>query len=295
MNLLSCLQSFVAIANCQSFSIAARKLFVSPSKLSKEISWLEHKLGTKLFIRSTRQLTLTEHGKMLYTKAVKVFNEVEQLKDITKPQTRELQGKLRIYLTVTPAIPYLTTLCLDFMASHPKLEIALLVGGELLTPGEDVFDVAVSFDEVNHPKYQSKLLFSVRRSIYGSPEYFKKHGKIETPDQLINHNCLINTLYGLQNKWILGKKVIQVGGNFQSNNATVLKQAAVANLGLIWVPPFTVQEEVKSGRLQGILLEEISPEIPLYSIIPKHMLDAKSVITLVEYFQHRAYKDGFAE
>lgn len=292
MNLLSCLQSFVTIANSQSFSVAARKLYVSPSKLSKEISWLEHKLGTKLFIRSTRQLTLTEHGKILYTKAVKVFNEVEQLKEIAKPQTRELQGKLRIYVTVTPAIPYLTKLCLDFMADNPKIELAFLVGAELLTPGEDVFDMAISFEDISHPKYQSDLLFSVRRVIYGTPAYFKKHGEITSPDQLMHHNCLINTLYGLQNKWILGKKVVQVGGSFQSNNATVLKQAALSDLGLIWVPPFTVKDEVQQGLLKAVLTEDISPEIPLYYIVPKHMATAKSIVALVQYVQERAKQDG---
>lgn len=293
MNLLTCLESFVTIANSQSFSIAARKLNVSPSKLSKEITWLENKLDTKLFIRSTRQLNLTENGKVLYTKATKIFNDVDEIKDITKSNNKDLQGLLRVYLTVTPAVSYLTSLSIQFMEANPKVEVALFVTGEVANPYENFFDIAVSFDDIKHPKYDSKLLFSVQSSVYASPEYLNQRGTPHSVEDLIRHNCLINNLYGNSNKWMLGKKAIQVAGNFKSNNAGVLKQAALAGVGLILVPSFTVKEEVRQGSLIQLLKDEISPELLIYYSYPKHMEDSKLVLSLIDFYQKQAIKDQF--
>lgn len=293
MNVLHCLKSFVTIANHKSFSAAARKLYVSPSKLSKEINWLEDKFKAKLFIRSTRQLSLTKKGELLYIKAVKLLSDFDQLYNITDESTEELQGMIRVYLTVTPAIPYLVDLSLKFMELHPNIEISILVAGELVPMGERFFDLGISFDPIKHPNYNCQFLFNIIRCVYASPAYIEKKGPLASVDQLVKHNCLLNILYNLQNKWILGDTMVQVAGNFQSNNATVLKQAAVEGAGIIWAPPFSVKEEVEKGKLVHLLPHLCSPAIPLYFLVPTYLSSLVSIEALVSFFREQAIKDNY--
>lgn len=273
MNILSCLKGFIATVDCKSFSKAAQKLYISPSKLSKQITWLEEELKVTLLIRSTTRLTVTDSGHRLYEKSLQLFEQLEAVKVITTPDQLELNGLIRLYLTVTPAIPYLTTLSIQFMRQYPKIEVDIIVGSDTKELYSSTFDLAISFDDVKHPKLVCKRLFSIQRKVFASPGYIAQHGLPQTLDELPKHNCLINTLYGLQNKWVFNKKIIHVSGNFKSNNAGVLKQAAVADVGILWAPYFSVYEEIKNEALIPVLPHESSPDINLYAICPKPTVD----------------------
>lgn len=130
MNILSCLKGFIATVDCKSFSKAAQKLYISPSKLSKQITWLEEELKVTLLIRSTTRLIVTESGHRLYEKALDLFEQLEVVKVIATPDQFELNGIIRLYLTVTPAIPYLTSLSIQFMRKYPGIEIDFIVGSD---------------------------------------------------------------------------------------------------------------------------------------------------------------------
>ncbi|MCW8395728.1 LysR family transcriptional regulator [Legionella sp. PATHC039] len=210
MNILSCLKGFIATVDCKSFSKAAQKLYISPSKLSKQITWLEEELKVTLLIRSTTRLTVTDSGHRLYEKSLQLFDQLEAVKVITTPDQLELNGVIRLYLTVTPAIPYLTTLSIQFMRQYPKIEVDIIVGSDTKELYSSTFDLAISFDDVKHPKLVCKRLFS---KVFASPGYIAQHGLPQTLDELPKHNCLINTLYGLQNKWVFNRKIIHVSGN----------------------------------------------------------------------------------
>ncbi|MCW8410470.1 LysR family transcriptional regulator [Legionella sp. PATHC035] len=288
MNILLCLKGFIATVDNKSFSKAAQNLYVSPSKLSKQITWLEDELKTKLFLRSTKGLIVTESGERLYREALRLFEQLGAVKEIATPKPLELQGLIKLYLTVTPAIPYLTALSIEFMQKYPKMEIEIIVGSDSKELLSTAFDVAISFDDVNSSKLICKKLFAIQREVFASPAYITQYGFPETIEQLQKHNCLINTLYGLQNKWIFNKKLVHVSGNFKSNNASVLKQAAIAGMGLLWAPHFSVGEEIKNGTLIQVLPQETSPEINLYAIYPMYLINEPKINLLLNFFCEKA-------
>ncbi|HAZ7574235.1 LysR family transcriptional regulator [Legionella sp. PATHC032] len=294
MNILSCLKGFIATVDCKSFSKAAQKLYISPSKLSKQITWLEEELKVTLLIRSTTRLIVTESGHRLYEKALDLFEQLELVKVIATPDQFELNGVIRLYLTVTPAIPYLTSLSIQFMRKYPGIEIDFIVGSDTKELYSSTFDLAISFDDVKHAKLVCKRLFSIKRNVFASPGYITQYGLPKTIDELPKHNCLINTLYGLQNKWVFNKKIIHVSGNFKSNNAGVLKQAALAGLGLLWVPYFSVYEEIKNEALIQVLPHESSPDINLYAIYPKSIIDEQKINLLLNFFCEKALSENIA-
>ncbi|KTD44392.1 LysR family transcriptional regulator [Legionella parisiensis] len=294
MNILSCLKSFIATVDCKSFSKAAQKLYTSPSKLSKQITWLEEELKVTLLVRSTTRLIVTESGHRLYEKALLLFEQLEIVKVIATPDQTELKGVIKLYLTVTPAIPYLTSLSIEFMRHYPKVEIDIIVGSDAKELYSSTFDLAIAFDNVEHSKLVCKRLFSIQRKVFASPGYIAQHGLPKTLDELPRHNCLINTLYGLQNKWVFNKKIIHVSGNFKSNNAGVLKQAAVADIGLLWAPYFSVYEEIRNKTLVQVLPHESSPDIYLYAIFPKYVVDEQKVNLLLNFFCEKALSEKIA-
>ncbi|STX52087.1 transcriptional regulator [Legionella busanensis] len=293
MNLLSCLKSFITTVDCGSFAAGARKLYISPSKISKQITWLEEDLKVKLFIRSTTRLTLTEQGQLLYQKTIRLFDKLQEIKSISQHNI-EPKGTIQVYFTVTPLIPYLTHLSIQFMKKYPQININIVVGSESIEIYNYQFDIAFSFENVKHPKLTNKGFFSIQRQLFASPAYLKQHGHPQNTNDLSKHNCLINTLYGLNNNWLFNKTVVKVEGNFLSNNATVLKQAAIDSLGIIWAPLFSVQQEVSQGKLVPILPESISPPIMIYAIYPSAMLNNKNINLLLTYYYEQALKDGIA-
>lgn len=293
MNLVTCLKSYIAVVNTQSFTAASRELSIHSKKLSNQITWLEKYFHTKLLIRSTRRLVLTEAGKILYEKSIKLISEIDELKADVLRQRNNPEGWIRVCMTVTPAVPYLTSLSLEFMRSYPKIQVYIIVGSEIIGINENQYDVVISFDPITHPQLVCKKLFSVRRALFASPEYLQKNNEPTRVDELADHNCLINTLYSSHNKWILNKHVIQVSGSFKSNNGNVLKQAAVEGAGIIWVPPFTVYEEVRKGLLKQILVNELSPEIALYAIYSRFLSDNNKITLLLNHYREHAVQDGF--
>ncbi|KTC90549.1 LysR substrate-binding domain-containing protein [Fluoribacter dumoffii] len=294
MNILSCLKGFIATVDCKSFSKAAQKLYTSPSKLSKQITWLEEELKVTLLVRSTTRLIVTESGHRLYEKALLLLEKLDEIKVFATPDQSEVKGGIKLYLTVTPAIPYLTSLSIEFMRQYPNIEIDIIVGSDTKELYSSTFDLAISFDDVNHSKLVCKKLFSIQRKVFASPGYIAQHGLPQTIDDLSKHNCLINSLYGLQNKWVFNKKIIHVFGNFKSNNAGVLKQAAVADIGLLWAPYFSVYEEIRNETLIQVLPHESSPDINLYAISPKYAVDEQKVNLLLNFFCEKAYSETIA-
>ncbi|STX27905.1 transcriptional regulator [Legionella beliardensis] len=292
MNLLSCLKSFIATVDCGSFSAGARKLYISASKISKQITWLEEDLKVKLFIRSTTRLVLTEQGQMLYKKTMRLFDELQEIKSIHQHSDTEPRGTIQVYFTVTPLVPYLTHLSIEFMKKYPQIRINIVVGSESIAIYNYQFDIAFSFQTVKHPKLIYKDFFSIQRQLFASPAYIKQHGCPKSPTDLSNHNCLVNTLYGLDNNWLFHNTKVQVEGNFISNNATVLKQAAIDSLGIIWAPLFSVQQEILEGKLIPVLPEYSSPPIMIYAISPSAMLDNKNIRLLLNFYYTQALNDG---
>jgi DNA-binding transcriptional LysR family regulator len=293
MNLLTCFKSFIAIVNYRSFSAAARKLYVSPSKLSKQITWLEEELKTQLFHRSTRRLQLTKSGELLYQKASQWLNELSEIKNQVCHLSNEPQGVIRIHMMITTVASYFSALVVKFMALYPKIHCKFLVGDDLLVDVTDqAFDLAIVSRKVNHPLFISHRWIDIRRRVFGSPLYLKKNGVPKKPEDLLQYNCLIHTHPDIQNKWILGGKAIYVAGNFQSNDFNILKQVALAGTGLIWIPPFTINEEIKTKQLCLALSKYNSPKIPLFAVIPKFLANSVNMQFFLKFLISEVAKDN---
>jgi DNA-binding transcriptional LysR family regulator len=292
MNLLACLKSFTVIVNNGSFVQAARKLFVSPSKLSKQITWLEEELKVTLFRRSTRNLELTDEGNLLYEKSVHILAELENIKEAISHFSVEPKGILRLHLPVSFAEQVVVPIVIKFIECYPEVEFRIVSRGLLVALVEGSFDVAIHTSILDDPSFENKKIWSLQRQIVGAPAYFAKHGIPKTPEELRAHNCLVNTHVSKQTAWQFKygrqEKSVNVSGNFQSNDNAILRRAALAGLGLIWIGSDFVAKDIKEGRLQIVLADYPSLEVPVFAIYHKHHSHSAKIRSFINMLEQEA-------
>jgi DNA-binding transcriptional LysR family regulator len=271
VDLLICMKNYIAVVNRGGFSAASRKLFVSPSKLSKQVSWLEKHLGVQLLKRSTRHIELTEIGQVFYEKSVGVIDDISTIKELASHLAEEPHGLIRISSSALFGQRHITPLTIKFMKSHPKIEFDLMFANQPLDMFSERVDIAISLEQNHDPRVINKPLCTYKRGIFGAPRYFKKHSEPKTPKDLINHNCIITTNWGNPNQWRLANKVATyISGNYSTSDRQSSIQAAVAGVGLILTSTDAVMKELHTGKLVPVLEKSFTEELPVYIIYSKN-------------------------
>ncbi len=281
------------ISDCRSFSIAARKLYISPSKLSKQISWLEQELETKLLHRSTRQLSLTDSGNRLYEKASYLLSELTEIKNDVNSEIEEPSGCIRLYITITSISSYVLSLVIKFLQLYPKLSFKIYVCTDLITSlTEENFDIAITPVKFDELKYSSEKFVESKTGIFGSPKYLKKNGTPRTLDELLLHNCVSSTNPTIvQNRWQAGKRSIYLSGNLEINDFQLSKQATLAGFCLFSVPYFTIKKELKNKQLVPILTQLESPVVTVYITHPKQVDNSRKIKLFTDFLLKNAITD----
>lgn len=267
MNWIKGLETFIAVVEAGSFNKASEKLFTTQSAVSKRIGWLESALSQKLLRRSTRQLQLTDEGKILYDRAQLILEQWRNLKSEMAQKDLEPQGILRIgiprWLGYNLIIKQLPT----FLMRHSKISISTKIAAQFATPNEENLDIIFAQDIYGkqYPHLEARHLISINKQVLASPSYLKNHPQIKKPSDCLQHNCLINNSLAHASLWELGKEKINVSGNYTTNEGETLIMLAKQGLGLVYSSELLAQEEIKRGELVPVLPNEASPPLHFYA------------------------------
>lgn len=252
---LNKIQTFVCVAEERSFTVAARKLHMTPSAVSKQIADLEAKLGLTLLNRSTRGVALTDAGAKLFDQSA------QALADLTAAVTaaRELQGApqgmLRLHVVTGYAQWVLAPLLPRFMARFPTLQLEVTAS----TPADSLVkaraDLVISGKTLPDPGVAYRDLGPVPYVVCAAPAYFRRHGKPARPQDLASHNCLIHTVFAPKS-WPFTvdarKCSVRVHGSLSSSSSEVLLQVALQGVGIARLADYTVSADLAAGRLEPI-------------------------------------------
>ena len=263
MDSLSGLLAFVRSAELNSFVAASERLGVSASAVSKSVSRLEDELGVRLFHRSTRQLSLTEEGSLFLQRGQRIVQEIEEAESELSRLVGAPRGKFRVSV---PAIGYrmLMPLLPDFMTRYPDFELDLDFNDRLIDVIAEGVDAVIRSGDMGNSLLKARPLGTFRFVLVGSPQYFARRGTPRTPTDLPNHACLrykFPTTGQLQ-KWKfdverVGTDRLPVPSTHTFNNVEALICAAVAGLGIAYLPNFAVREPLGSRTLASTLEEFI--------------------------------------
>jgi len=255
MDRFEALKTFVAVAEENGFSRAATELGVSKSVASRQISALEQALGGRLLERTTRRVALTDQGRVYLARAKAILAELDAAdRDVAAPQ-KDLSGHIRMASPEAFGASRLAPVAARFMAANPKITAEIVLTEREVDPGTEGFDLAVRIVAAGLDPSPAALLAPVETGLFATPGYLSKHGRPQAPGDLTQHAVVVLGAQSRQFFWHLRgqPEPVPVTPRLASNNAHMVREAALAGLGIALLPLFTVAEDVKAGRLMRVL------------------------------------------
>ncbi|MGF6759062.1 LysR family transcriptional regulator [Paraburkholderia sp. GAS334] len=264
---LSELTAFIAIADQRSFRAAARILGVSPSALSHSMRGLEARLGVRLFNRTTRSVALTEAGEQLLLRVRPAITDLEEAVNQVASANDRPSGSIRISASEAAARQLVVHVLPDFLDAYPDIHVEFVVDTRLVDIVADGFDAGIRvLGDVPRDMIAIRFGPDMRFAAVASPDYLSRHALPKAPHDLAQHRCIrFRFESGALYRWDLehrGKSAsVDVDGPMTLGNLNLMVDAALAGIGIAWVPETHVAEHVASGRLIH-LLPEWSPSFP---------------------------------
>lgn len=275
------METFVCVVEAGSFSAAARRLHVGQPAVSKTIAQLEEKLGVRLLLRSTRGLTPTEAGLQYYERAKRSIEEANEAELLARGAGTGLTGKLRVGAAVTFAslhvIPHLKT----FLATHPDLQIEIVLDDRQIDLLEHGIDVALRMGSLGDSSMTARRLAQTRRVALATPSYLKAHGEPKTPADLARHQAVVYNPGGGPGIWHFRRgeteASVAVSGRIHVSAAEGVRAAVLADMGITVASDWMFSEEIRSGAVKILLDEWSLPAIDLWAVFPTgRMVSAKA-------------------
>lgn len=289
---LNDLYSFKVVADEQSFTRAAAKLSISQSALSHAIKGLEERLQLRLLHRTTRSVSLTEAGKMLYDSLAPSLSDIESLLDSLQRFKQEPQGRIRITTAEHAAYTVLLPKVQAFLKQFPKIEIEMSINYSFVDIVAEGFDAGVRLGESLKPGMVAlKLSDFMRMAVVATPAYFEQFGVPTHPDQLQQHQCINLRLatYDQLMPWEFEKDghelKVHVTGSLTGNNMTLLLKAVQSGMGLGYVPEDIVHDDLAAGRLIRVLEDWCDPFDGYYLYYPHRSDYLPAFSKLIEFLK----------
>jgi DNA-binding transcriptional LysR family regulator len=303
MDPLEGIATFAAVVEAQSFSGAARDLNRSKAAVSSQIQRLEDRLGVRLLHRTTRRLSMTDEGRAYYEHARRIMDEARDAEDALENLSAEPRGVLRLNAPMSFGIRHLGGAVAEFMQRHPDVEVDLVLNDRQVDLVEDGFDMGIRIARLGDSSLIARRVAPCRRIVVASPEYWKRRGKPEHPDDLKDHDILLYSYLAEPGVWSFkgpeGPITVNVDGRLRANNGDVLLEAAKEGLGVDLVPTFFCCDELMDGSLEPALLEYEDDPIFIYAVYPHRRHVATRVRVFVDFLADRLgehpYWDAWAE
>ena len=288
MNPFEDMRIFCQVMDSGSFTAAADQLGLSKQFVSRRLMQLEERLGVRLLNRSTRRLDVTPLGQSYYESALRLLNEVEQVEQGIAGQTTEPRGTLRVSAPLSFALAHLGCLLPAFLQRYREVTVEVDLSDRPVDLLGEGYDLALRIGILEDSTLIARRIASIQRVYCASPAYLSERGTPLKPEDLHNHDCLPYG-HGRQVQWRFKGKVqaLSVSGRMRVNNGDLLRDTAIAGLGVTYLPTFIVSDALKDGRLVKVL-ENFAPEaLTLSAVYPQHRQSSRPVQALVEFLRER--------
>jgi DNA-binding transcriptional LysR family regulator len=264
---------FVASIEGGSFSAAGRKLGIPLPTVSRKVADLEARLKTRLLVRSTRKLALTEAGAVYLSACRRILDEVEEAEARASGEYHVPRGDLSLTAPIVFGRLHVVPIVNEFLARFAEINVRMTLSDRNVDLIDDHIDMAVRIGELPDSGLIATRVGSVRRVVCGSPAYFAVHGEPAVPDDLADHPCVTFSATPAGAPWAFrgrGRqaKLVTPLCRLQINTAEAAIDAAIAGIGLTNVLSYQAAPAVGESKLK-IVLRDFEP-----SPIPIHLLHA---------------------
>ena len=255
--LLSDMAIFVTVIEQGNFSKTAKKLGVTPSAVSRQISRLEDALGIKLLQRTTRQLALTESGTITFNYCKQMVESADQAINASRSATSTVSGLLRVAAPKSLANKVLKPLFVEFLKCYPDIQLHLKVSDRILDPIHDGVDFLIHINDNPIEALVNVKLGHVKSLVCASPDFLSNHKLPSHPDDLKSLPCICLGENLADSRWRFSKNnqqtTVQVAGSYLVNHSEMRRDAIEQGLGIGSLPDYIAEQGIKTGKLIALL------------------------------------------
>ncbi|WP_434700082.1 LysR family transcriptional regulator [Pseudomonas sp. D1-1] len=288
MNPFEEMRIFAQVMESGSFTAAADKLGLSKQFVSRKLMELEQRLGVRLLNRSTRRLDVTPLGQRYHEAALRLLSEVEQVEQGISGQTSEPRGTIRLSAPLSFAVAHLGSLLPLFLQRYPDVTVEVDLSDRSVDLLGEGYDLALRIGVLEDSTLIARRIASIERVYCASAAYLAQRGTPTRPEDLRTHDCLP---YGhsRQVQWRFAGKgkplALEVVGRMRANNGDLLRDAAIAGMGITYLPTFILGEALRDGRLIQVLEGFETEPLTLSAVYPQHRQSSRPVQALVEFLR----------
>jgi DNA-binding transcriptional LysR family regulator len=287
MDLMSAMATFVRAVDAGSLSAAARSLPSSLTSVSRQISALEQHFGTRLLLRTTRQLALTDEGRILYERAKAILGEVKEIEAALSRDRHQPSGRIRVSSPSLMGRLVIAPLLAEFLRRYPALSVDLLLVDRAVDMVEEDIHLAIRVGRLRDSQLVARKLADLRMIVCASPTYLAQRGVPQTPGDLAHHDCLVFSDAPGSAEWRFadskaGRK-IRISGRLWMNSLEALAAAAKEGAGIVRLPSWQVEADLAAGRLVRLLAGYEPVPAPLHLLFQPSRLASPKVRAFADY------------
>lgn len=276
---------FVHVVEAGSFTGAAKNLGLPKSTVSRKITQLEERLGIRLIQRTTRSLRLTDTGNAYYNHCARILSEIEEANIAVTQMQSTPTGTLRITAPVLFGSTVLSSLVADYMEQHPQVSIDMVLSDQKLDLVQEGIDIAFRIGQLEDSSLIGRHLGDVHAMLCASPEYLKRHGTPNHPQDLSEHTLLSTpewtswSLVGPDEK----ETSIQVKPRLQVNDFASLYTLALSGVGIAPLPMLIAASGIRSTNLVPVLCDWPFENSPIHALYPSNRHLSAKVRSFVDF------------
>ncbi|MBV8665970.1 MAG: LysR family transcriptional regulator [Burkholderiaceae bacterium] len=289
MDRLQSMRVFAKVVEQGSFAKAGSALDLSNAVVTRHVADLESHLGTRLLNRTTRRLSLTETGLAYLERVRHILQDIDDADAIATSQAKNPAGTLRVYSQLGFGQLQLAKLLPLYSQKFPDVVLDVTLSDRTVDLVEDGFDVGIfiGLQKFDASMIARKIAMS-EVMLCAAPDYVKKHGAPRVPEDVSSHACVNFSFEQLRHRWSLQRQdgsvvAIPVTNKVVSNNGDLLRQCAIAGMGLLIRPSFTLGDDLASGRLVRLLPEFHLGRMALTMVYPSRRLLSATVRSFVDF------------
>lgn len=270
MDRLTEMQIYVAVAECEGFAAAARRLGISPPVVTRAVADLEARLGVRLLNRTTRYVRATDAGQRYLDDARRVIAAADEADEAAIGVNSEPRGHLTVTAPVLFGRIYVMPAIVDYLQRYPAAEVSALFVDRVVNLLEEGVDVALRIGELGDSSFNALRVGRVRRVLCASPDYLARQGVPENPDALTGHSIIVATSLGANVEWRFMQDktpwVVRIKPRLSVSSNDSAIEAAVRGLGIARLMSYQVAPEIDSGKLKILLSEYETAPVPIYIV-----------------------------
>ncbi|MGS0681205.1 LysR substrate-binding domain-containing protein [Shewanella sp. 125m-7] len=280
------LRFIVVIASHRTLADAARTLNITPPSVTLRLQHIEKKLSISLIQRPSRVVSLTEEGQLLLDKGISILHSLDELQELIDQRKSVVSGKLRVLAPLGFGNDYIAPLLAQYKVTHPQLDIELELSDNPNWSNHHKWDIIIYIGALNDSSLKMITLAVNQRFICASPKYLAQMGYPLSPQELLKHHCIALrennedvTLWQFSHITDGSHQVIRVNPSLASNEGRVIKDWAMAGLGIIMRSEWDVQPQLDSGELVRLLPDYTLPNANIVALLSSPMKERSARIS----------------